>query len=43
MRLRGKDRSLRHVAEMAWTSIPIPFLSIFWRLYGAVRYKVFFL
>jgi len=43
MRLRGKDRSLRHIAEMAWTSIPIPFLSIFWRLYGAVRYKVFFL
>ncbi|MEC5406065.1 glycosyltransferase [Paraburkholderia sp. MPAMCS5] len=42
-RLRGRDRSLRHIAEMAWTSVPIPFLSIFWRLYGAVRYKVFFL
>ncbi|MFL9912159.1 glycosyltransferase [Paraburkholderia sp. RL17-337-BIB-A] len=43
MRLRGRDRSWRHVAEMAWTSIPIPFLSIFWRLYGALRFKVFFL
>ncbi|CAB3676046.1 glycosyltransferase family 2 protein [Paraburkholderia rhynchosiae] len=43
MRLRGRDRGLRHIAEMAWTSIPIPFLSIFWRLYGAVRYKVLFL
>jgi GT2 family glycosyltransferase len=43
MRLRGRDRSWRHIAEMAWTSVPIPFLSIFWRLYGAVRFKVFFL
>jgi glycosyltransferase involved in cell wall biosynthesis len=43
MRLRGRDRSWRHIAEMAWTSIPVPFLSIFWRLYGAVRFKVFFL
>jgi glycosyltransferase involved in cell wall biosynthesis len=42
MRLRGRDRSGQHVAEMAWTSIPIPFLSIFWRLYGAFRFKVFF-
>jgi glycosyltransferase involved in cell wall biosynthesis len=42
MRLRGRDRSWRHLAEMAWTSIPIPFLSIFWRLYGAIRFKVFF-
>jgi GT2 family glycosyltransferase len=42
MRLRGRDRSWRHVAEMAWTSVPIPFLSIFWRLYGAVRFRVFF-
>ena len=42
-RLRGRDRSWRHIAEMAWTSVPIPFLSIFWRLVGAVRFKVFFL
>ncbi|CAH2912247.1 MAG: hypothetical protein PPHEMADMSA_0761 [uncultured Paraburkholderia sp.] len=43
VRLRGRDRSWRHIAEMAWTSIPIPFLSIYWRLYGAIRYKVLFL
>jgi cellulose synthase/poly-beta-1,6-N-acetylglucosamine synthase-like glycosyltransferase len=43
IRLRGRDHSWRHIAEMAWTSIPIPFLSIFWRLYGAVRFKVLFL
>ncbi|PRX89452.1 glycosyltransferase family 2 protein [Paraburkholderia sp. BL25I1N1] len=42
MRLRGRDRSWRHILEMAWTSIPIPFLSIYWRLYGACRFKVFF-
>lgn len=43
LRLHGRDRSWRHIAEMAWTSIPIPFLSIFWRLYGAIRFKVYFL
>jgi glycosyltransferase involved in cell wall biosynthesis len=42
IRLRGRDRSWRHIAEMAWTSVPIPFLSIYWRLYGAIRFKVFF-
>ncbi|MFL9912946.1 glycosyltransferase family 2 protein [Paraburkholderia sp. RL17-337-BIB-A] len=43
MRLRGRDRSWQHIAEMALTSIPIPLLSIFWRLYGAFRFKVLFL
>jgi len=43
VRLRGRNRSARHIAEMAWTSMCIPFLSIFWRLYGAVRFKVLFL
>ncbi|WP_345816551.1 glycosyltransferase [Paraburkholderia sp. PREW-6R] len=43
IRLRGRDHGIRHIAEMAWTSIPIPFLSIFWRLYGAFRFRVFFL
>jgi glycosyltransferase involved in cell wall biosynthesis len=42
LRLRGRNHGWRHVAEMIWTSIPIPFLSIFWRLYGAIRFKVFF-
>ncbi|HTI16608.1 MAG TPA: glycosyltransferase [Trinickia sp.] len=31
-----------HVLEMAWTSLWIPFLSIFWRLYGAVKFRVVF-
>jgi len=42
-RLRNTRRDPRHVAEMAWTSTLIPFLSIYWRLRGAIRYKVFFL
>ncbi|NUY34378.1 glycosyltransferase [Paraburkholderia sp. JPY303] len=41
-RLRGRNHGWRHVAEMIWTSILIPFLSIYWRLYGAIRFKVFF-
>ncbi|WP_245253864.1 glycosyltransferase family 2 protein [Paraburkholderia sp. LEh10] len=43
MRLRHTRRDPTHVAEMAWTSVLIPFLSIYWRLRGAIRYKVFFL
>ena len=42
-RLRHTRRDLTHIAEMAWTSALIPFLSIYWRLRGALRYKVFFL
>ncbi|OLL27561.1 glycosyl transferase family 2 [Burkholderia sp. SRS-W-2-2016] len=42
LRLRRRNHGWRHIAEMVWTSIPIPFLSIFWRLYGAIRFKVFF-
>ncbi|HVE05792.1 MAG TPA: glycosyltransferase [Paraburkholderia sp.] len=42
-RLRGTRRDWRHLAEMAWTSALIPFLSVYWRLYGAVRYRVMFL
>ncbi|GGH57272.1 glycosyltransferase involved in cell wall biosynthesis [Filimonas zeae] len=42
-RLSGKSRSLSHVSEMIYTSALIPFLSVFWTLYGAIRYKVLFL
>jgi hypothetical protein len=42
-RLRHTRRDLIHIAEMAWTSVWIPLLSIYWRLRGALRYKVFFL
>ena len=31
-----------HVAEMVVTSAVIPFLSVFWRLYGAWKFRVLF-
>ncbi len=43
MRLAHTSRAPSHVAEMVWTSILIPPLSIYWRLYGAVKFKVAFL
>jgi glycosyltransferase involved in cell wall biosynthesis len=41
-RLRSTSRAPRHVLEMILTSLPIPFLSIYWRLRGAVHWRVFF-
>src|SRR5439155_21669815 len=41
-RLRGTAHSASHVAEMAVTSALIPLLSIYWRLRGAVRFRVLF-
>lgn len=42
-RLRGASRAPGHVAEMAVTSALIPPLSVFWRLYGALKFRVPFL
>ncbi|MEZ4599055.1 MAG: glycosyltransferase [Syntrophotaleaceae bacterium] len=42
-RLQNTRRTLAHVLEMALTSLAIPPLSIYWRLRGALRYRVFFL
>jgi GT2 family glycosyltransferase len=41
-RLHGTSKAPRHVAEMAWTSLWIPWLSVYWRLRGALRYRVWF-
>jgi glycosyltransferase involved in cell wall biosynthesis len=41
-RLRGATRRPAHVVEMIATSLVIPPYAIFWRLYGAVRYRVAF-
>jgi GT2 family glycosyltransferase len=41
-RLRGNSRAPRHVAEMAVTSAVIPFLSLFWRIYGAVKFRAWY-
>jgi glycosyltransferase involved in cell wall biosynthesis len=41
-RLRGQARTLSHVADMLITSALIPPVAVFWRLLGAVRYRVRF-
>lgn len=41
-RLRGATHRPGHVMEMAVTSLVIPPYAVFWRLYGAVRYRVAF-
>jgi glycosyltransferase involved in cell wall biosynthesis len=43
LRLRGTSRAPRHVAEMVVTSALIPPLAVYWRLRGAVRWRVPFL
>jgi glycosyltransferase involved in cell wall biosynthesis len=42
-RLSETSRSFMHVLEMILTSMVIPFLSIYWQLYGAYKYRVLFL
>lgn len=42
-RLHGTARSPSHIAEMVITSMPIPFLSTFWRILGGVKFRVVFL
>lgn len=42
-RLSGTSHAPTHVADMLVTSILIPPLAIFWRLRGALRYRVAFL
>jgi GT2 family glycosyltransferase len=39
-RLRGTTHTPRHIAEMVVTSALIPPLSVFWRLAGAVKFRV---
>lgn len=43
LRMEGRSRAWRHIAEMAATSMLIPFLSIYWRLRGALSYRTWFL
>jgi hypothetical protein len=41
-RLRDASHAPGHILEMLVTSLLIPFLSIFWRLRGAVKFRVWF-
>lgn len=42
-RLRGASKDVAHVLEMMATSVAIPFLSVYWRLRGAVHFRTWFL
>lgn len=42
-RSRDTSRAPAHLAEMVLTSLFIPLLSVFWRLIGAIKFRVFFL
>lgn len=42
-RLRDTSRAPAHLAEMMLTSLFIPLLSVFWRIAGAIKFRVFFL
>lgn len=42
-RLVHTSLSFKHIAEMVLTSVVIPVFSLFWRFYGAVKYRVFFI
>jgi hypothetical protein len=42
-RVRHTSHRLKHLAEMAVTSALIPPLAVFWRLFGAVKFRVVFL
>jgi glycosyltransferase involved in cell wall biosynthesis len=42
-RLQKTQKSFSHVLEMLYTSFLIPTLSVYWRLYGAIKYRVLFI
>jgi glycosyltransferase involved in cell wall biosynthesis len=42
-RLRNTSRSYNHIFEMICTSAIIPVLSIYWNLYGAIKFKTLYL
>ena len=41
-RLEGTSRSVSHIAEMVFTSALVPPLTVFWRVAGAIRFRVRF-
>jgi glycosyltransferase involved in cell wall biosynthesis len=42
-RLKNRHKGLSQVAEMIVTSLLIPYLSIYWRIYGSVKYRVLYI
>lgn len=41
-RLSGTSRAHSHIVEMVVTSFAIPFLSVYWRLYGSWKFRTLF-
>ena len=42
-RLKNSKKSINHILEMIWTSLLIPTLSVYWRIYGAIKFRVLFI
>ncbi|TSD63339.1 glycosyltransferase family 2 protein [Inquilinus sp. KBS0705] len=42
-RLYATQHTITHITEMVVTSLVIPFVSVFWQWYGAVKYRVLFI
>jgi len=42
-RLKKTSKSISHITEMLATSMIIPFLSVYWRIYGAIKFRIFFI
>lgn len=42
-RLYTTKLTINHITEMVVTSIIIPFVSVFWQWYGAIKYRVLFI
>lgn len=43
LRIRSTKKTSEHIKEMLFTSMVIPFLSVYWRIYGAIKFRVLFL
>lgn len=39
IRLDGTSKSFSHIGEMTLTSMLIPYLSVYWQLYGAIKFR----
>jgi glycosyltransferase involved in cell wall biosynthesis len=42
-RLRARHKGLNQILEILLTSMLIPYLSIYWRIYGSVKYRVLYI
>jgi hypothetical protein len=43
MRIKKTRKTIDHILDMLVTSMVLPFVSVYWRIVGALRFKVLFL